>query len=136
MDFIPGNSIKQYLDAGRIFPEKSVINWMKQMCSVLCYLHTREPQVIHGDIKPGNIMLTPQGDICLIDFNISSAAGKNAPVWIEGYTKGYASPEQVDAFRFNQKEMDRSNWKSIDARSDIYSLGATVYHMVTGRSRI
>lgn len=103
------------------------------MCSVLCYLHTREPQVIHGDIKPGNIMLTPQGDICLIDFNISSAAGKNAPVWIEGYTKGYASPEQVDAFRFNQKEMDRSNWKSIDTRSDIYSLGATVYHMVTGQ---
>ena len=104
MDFIPGNSIKQYLDAGRIFPEKSVINWMKQMCSVLCYLHTREPQVIHGDIKPGNIMLTPQGDICLIDFNISSAAAKNAPVWIEGYTKGYASPEQIDAFLFNQKE--------------------------------
>lgn len=133
MDFIPGNSIKQYLDAGRIFPEKSVINWMKQMCSVLCYLHTREPQVIHGDIKPGNIMLTPQGDICLIDFNISSAAAKNAPVWIEGYTKGYASPEQIDAFLFNQKEMDRSNWKSIDARSDIYSLGATVYHMVTGQ---
>ena len=106
---------------------------MKQLCSVLCYLHTREPQVIHGDIKPGNIMLTPQGDICLIDFNISSATAKNVPLWIEGYTRGYASPEQIEAFRFNQNERNLSNWKSMDARADIYSLGATVYHMLTGQ---
>ena len=132
MDFIPGNSFKQYLDEGRTFPEKSVIIWMKQVCNVLCYLHSQIPPIIHGDIKPGNIMLTPEGNICLIDFNIS-AASKQEAVWIEGYTQGYASPEQIAAFRFNQTETDHSRWKSIDARSDIYSLGATIYHILTGR---
>ena len=131
MDFIPGNSFKQYLDAGRIFPEKSVMIWMKQMCSVLCYLHGQTPPIVHGDIKPGNIMLTPEGNICLIDFNISATLDSD-DAWIGGYTKGYAAPEQISAFHYNQNESDRSMWKNIDARSDIYSLGATIYHILTG----
>ena len=132
MDFIPGNSFKQYLDEGRTFPEKSVIAWAKQICAVLCYLHGQVPPIIHGDIKPGNVMLTPQGNICLIDFNISAASSSDH-VWIEGYTQGYASPEQINAFKYNRNELDQSRWKSIDVRSDIYSFGATIYHILTGQ---
>ena len=72
MDFIPGNSFKDYLDSGTVFEEKSVIIWAKQIAATLGYLHSQKPPIIHSDLKPGNIMLTPEGNICLIDFNISA----------------------------------------------------------------
>lgn len=135
MEFISGNSFKQYLDAGTDFPEKSVIIWMKQICATLCYLHNQKPPIIHSDIKPGNIMLMPNGNICLIDFNISFSLGaKNA--FVNGYTNGYSSPEQVAAVKYNQNEPDISRWKKIDKRSDIYSLGATIYHIMTGEKPV
>lgn len=68
MDFIPGNSFKDYLDSGTVFEEKSVIIWAKQIAATLGYLHSQKPPIIHSDLKPGNIMLTPEGNICLIDF--------------------------------------------------------------------
>lgn len=132
MEFIPGNSFRQYLDAGTSFPEKSVIIWMKQIASTLAYLHNQHPPIIHSDLKPGNIMLMPNGNICLIDFNISFSMN-GGTAYVTGYTKGYASPEQVDAMRYNQEQPDSSLWKKIDRRADIYSLGATVYHITTGR---
>ena len=61
MEFISGNSFKQYLDAGTEFQERSVIIWMKQISATLCYLHNQKPPIIHSDIKPGNIMLMPNG---------------------------------------------------------------------------
>ena len=132
MEFIPGNSFRQYLDAGTSFPESSVIIWIRQIASTLVYLHKQQPPIIHSDLKPGNIMLKPDGNICLIDFNISfSVDGNNA--YVTGYTKGYASPEQIEAMKYNQNQTDRSLWKKIDKRSDIYSLGATVYHIMTGQ---
>ncbi|MDO4273484.1 MAG: protein kinase [Eubacteriales bacterium] len=131
MDYIPGNSFKQYLDAGTKFPEKSVIIWTKQICATLNYLHTQKPPIIHSDLKPGNIMLMPDGNICLIDFNISSSPD-GASAWVTGYTGGYAAPEQVQALKYNQNQLDRSHWKTIDVRADIYGLGATVYHLLTG----
>lgn len=135
MEFIPGNSFKQYLDAGTEFAEQSVIIWMKQICATLCYLHNQKPPIIHSDIKPGNIMLMKNGNICLIDFNISFSSGtKNA--FTNGYTNGYASPEQIAAVKYNQNEPDPSKWKKIDKRSDIYSLGATIYHILTGEKPV
>ena len=123
MEFIPGNSFRQYLDAGTSFPESSVIIWIRQIASTLVYLHKQQPPIIHSDLKPGNIMLKPDGNICLIDFNISfSVDGNNA--YVTGYTKGYASPEQIEAMKYNQNQTDRSLWKKIDKRSDIYSLGS------------
>ena len=135
MEYISGNSFKQYLDAGTEFLEQSVIIWMKQISATLCYLHNQRPPIIHSDIKPGNIMLMPNGNICLIDFNISFSFGaENA--FVNGYTSGYSSPEQIAAVKYNQNQPDSSRWKKIDKRSDIYSLGATIYHMMTGEKPI
>ncbi len=132
MDFIPGNSFKQYLDAGTVFPEKSVLIWAKQICATLGYLHNQNPPIIHSDLKPGNIMLMPNGNICLIDFNISASLDGNC-AWVTGFTSGYAAPEQIQAMKYNQNELDRSRWKTVDARADIYSFGATIYHIMTGQ---
>lgn len=135
MEFIPGNSFRQYLDAGTCFPEKSVVIWMKQIASTLAYLHNQHPPIIHSDLKPGNIMLMPDGNICLIDFNISfSMDGEAASV--TGYTQGYAAPEQIEAMKYNQTQTDRLFWKKTDKRADIYGLGATIYHIMSGRKPV
>lgn len=131
MDFIPGYSFKQYLDAGTKFPESSVIIWMKQISSTLCYLHNQKPPIIHSDLKPGNIMLMPNGNISIIDFNISFGLDEQS-AYVNGYTSGYAAPEQIEALRYNQNQLDKSKWRKIDKRADIYSLGATIYHIMTG----
>ena len=70
MSYIPGKSFAQLLNEGQHFTQKQLIRWGMQICSALNYLHNQKPPVIHGDIKPANIMLTPEGNICLIDFNI------------------------------------------------------------------
>lgn len=131
MDYISGNSFKQYLDAGTVFEEKVVVTWAKQICATLSYLHKQKPPIIHSDLKPGNVMLMPDGNICLIDFNISSSLDGDS-AWVTGYTNGYAAPEQIYALQYNQNELDQSRWKTIDARADIYSFGATIYHLLTG----
>lgn len=135
MDFIPGHSFKQYLDAGTKFPESSVIIWMKQMASTLCYLHNQKPAIIHSDLKPGNIMLMPDGNISIIDFNISFELDAKS-AYVNGYTNGYAAPEQIEALRYNQNQSDQRKWRKIDRRADIYSLGATIYHIMTGSKPI
>ena len=85
MDYIPGNSFKEYLDAGTEFKEKSVLIWARQICATLSYLHSQKPPIIHSDLKPGNIMLKPDGNICLIDFNISASLDGDT-AWVTGYT--------------------------------------------------
>ncbi|MCL2162876.1 MAG: protein kinase [Oscillospiraceae bacterium] len=93
MEFIPGHSFAELLREGRLFAQKDVVRWAEQLAAALAYLHGQDPIVLHSDIKPANIMLTPDGNVCLIDFNISL-------VLDDGYTQalglshGYASPEQ------------------------------------------
>ncbi|MBS4981317.1 MAG: protein kinase [Lachnospiraceae bacterium] len=128
MSFIPGKSLKTLLQEGRYFQKKEVIRWAMQLCSALQYLHEQMPPIIHGDIKPANIMLTPKGDICLIDFNISFFMNSGT---VLGYTDGYTSPEQYRRVR-NIKEGIREEFVKIDERADLYSLGATLYHIITG----
>ncbi len=135
MDYIPGNSFKQYLDAGTIFPEKSVLIWAQQICATLRYLHGQTPPIIHSDLKPGNIMLMPNGNICLIDFNISASLDGNS-AWVTGFTNGYAAPEQILALKYNRDQLDRHKWKTVDERADIYSFGATIYHIFTGQKPV
>ncbi len=135
MDYIPGRSFKEYLQEGTVFEEKHVLFWAKQICETLQYLHSQTPPIIHSDLKPGNIMLMPDGNICIIDFNISaSLSGYGARV--TGYTKGYAPPEQIDALQYNMKQHNSNDWMSIDERADIYSFGATIYHLLTGQKPV
>lgn len=93
MDYIPGKSFQQLLDEGQTFSQKQVIKWAKQLAEALEYLHNQTPPIIHSDIKPANIMLTPKGDICLIDFNISSVF-ENSGAQPIGFSDGYSPPEQ------------------------------------------
>ncbi len=93
LDFIPGESFQQLLDKGVRFPMDKIIKYAGQLCEAISYLHGQEIPVLHGDIKPANIMLTPSDNVCLIDFNISGFFEQNEIMAI-GYSKGYAAPEQ------------------------------------------
>lgn len=128
MDYIPGNDLQYYLDHHYHFPEQTVILWLKQLCEVLSYLHSQDPPILHSDIKPGNIMITPQGNVCLIDFNISLDGTEGGK--LQGLSPHYAAPEQYRA------AMDilytSVGYFKPDPRMDIYSLGAVFYRMMTG----
>ena len=100
-------------------PEYDVLSWMCDVCDVLSYLHAQHPPIIVRDLKPGNIMVTPDGDVFLIDFGIARTykVGQQSNTENLG-TAIYASPEH-------------HGHGQTDARSDIYSLGATMYHLLT-----
>lgn len=98
IDYIPGQSFEKLLKEKGKFSQKKVVKYARQLCEVVDYLHKQKPPIIHGDIKPANIMLTPEDNICLIDFNISGVLdGKSMETM--GYTPGYASPEQMASFQ-------------------------------------
>jgi serine/threonine protein kinase len=105
------------------FPRDQVIAWADQLLDALVYLHSRDRQVIHRDIKPHNLKLTGTGQIALLDFGLAKAQPADASVTSSraffGYTKHYAPLEQIQDQR-------------TDPRSDIYALGATLYHLLTG----
>lgn len=104
MDFIPGKSLQDMLNENHRFTEKEVLKYTRQLCEALDYLHSQNPPIIHGDIKPDNIMITPEGNVCLIDFNISGMLeGKGATTF--GYTQGYSAPEQAEAFERVKRQM-------------------------------
>ena len=130
MSFIPGKSFKELLDEKASFTQNQLIIWGMQLCSALHYLHSQNPPIIHGDIKPANIMLTPEGNICLIDFNISFYLDGNT---VLGYSEGYASPEQyIIALDRKSSNTTLPKHSVIDEKSDIYSVGATFFHLITG----
>ena len=121
MDYIQGNSLKDRLDEFGAQPQELVIEWAKQLSDVLGYLHTRKPAIIYRDMKPSNIMLKPDGKLTLIDFGTAREyKEKNLADTTCLGTIGYAAPEQ-----FGGKGQT-------DGRTDIYCLGATLYHLVTG----
>ena len=127
MDFIDGHDLKYYIDHGYRFDEKTLWYWLTQLCEVLEYLHRHG--ILHLDIKPANIMLTPEGQIYLIDFNISLSGEYDT---LSGISEYYASPEQYRKWLSALYETPDQEGP-LTAGTDIYSLGATFYHMMTGR---
>lgn len=121
MDYIEGNSLNKALEEFGAQPQENVINWAKQLCDVLGYLHTRKSPIIYRDMKPANVMLKPDGNVTLIDFGTAREfKEKNLADTTCLGTVGYAAPEQFGGMG------------QTDARTDIYCLGATLYHLVTG----
>ncbi len=123
MDYLEGGTLESLLDArSQPFPETQVLVWADQLCGVLAYLHSQNPPVIFRDLKPGNIMVSPDGStVKLIDFGIARLfrPGANKDTRALG-TPGYASPEQYGKGQS-------------DARSDVFALGATLHHVLTLR---
>lgn len=123
MDYIEGETLEYIINEYGAQSEEQVIDWAKQLAEVLYYLHTREPAIIYRDMKPANVMLRPEGSIKVIDFGIAREyKKKNLNDTICLGTRGYAAPEQF------------GNKGQTDARTDIYCLGVTLYHLVTGKN--
>ncbi|MDY4489829.1 MAG: serine/threonine-protein kinase [Candidatus Faecousia sp.] len=119
-DFVEGETLEALLDADGAQPEELVVEWGKQLCEAFDYLHTRTPPIIYRDMKPANVMLTPEGKLRVIDFGIAREYKEhNLKDTTSLGTRGYAPPEQFGG--------------KTDARSDIYSLGVTLFQLVTGR---
>lgn len=123
MDYIEGKPLLDYVENNGPQRQEDVIEWSKQLCDVMGYLHSREPAIIYRDLKPGNIMLRPDGRIMLIDFGTAREfKERNIADTVCLGTIGYAAPEQFGGHG------------QTDARTDIYGLGATMYHLITGTS--
>lgn len=128
MDFIEGKTLQDEIrdrkEQGELIPLEDVLKWGQQLCKALHYLHTLEQPIIYRDMKPANVMLKPDGDIKIIDFGISRAykEGNEGDTKVLG-TQGYFPPEQGHGARHRQT----------DPRSDIYALGITLHHLLTGQ---
>ena len=128
MDFIEGTTISERLKKEGAQPQEVVIEWGLQLASALDYLHKMNPPVIYRDMKPSNVMIKPEGGVKLIDFGTAKeyVIENNADTTALG-TRGYAAPEQFG-------DAQGRGIYNTDARTDIYNLGATLYHIVTGKN--
>ena len=119
MDFIEGTNLEQEIAGqGGQLPESRVVEIGRELCDVLTYLHSFAPPIIYRDMKPGNVILRPDGRITLIDFGIARIFSPQGKATLIG-TPGFAPPEQYSG--------------KVDERSDIYGLGATLHYILTGR---
>lgn len=130
MDFVAGPDLRQLLEEarseGRFLDEATVLAWIKELGQALTYLHSQEPPILHRDIKPSNIKLTPDGRVKLVDFGLVKLLAPDdsqTVTVLQGRgTVAYTPIEQYGA-----------DTGHTDVRSDIYSLGATLYHLLTGK---
>lgn len=123
MDYVEGRSLDKILEEHGVQQESGVVEWAKQLCDVLGYLHSRTPAIIYRDMKPANVMLKPDGTVTLIDFGTAKNYEINYGETTGIGTIGYAAPEQYIG----------SGLGRTDARTDIYCLGMTLYHLLTGQ---
>lgn len=129
IDYISGHDLEYYCKQNIRFSEEQLLIWLQQLLEVLEYLHTRKPMILHCDIKPANIMITEEGNICLIDFNISIDGESNKD--LIGLSNQFASPEQVE--KADRILAGRDDSKVVlDGRTDLYSAGAVFYFLMTG----
>ncbi|WIG58685.1 MAG: hypothetical protein OJF49_001431 [Ktedonobacterales bacterium] len=127
MDFVDGENLDQKLmrHSGRPLPEQQLLGWTFPICDALHYLHTRMPPILHRDVKPANIIVTPAGYPVLVDLGIAKehlpGADQTLTFVRKAGTEGYAPPEQY------------ATGGQTGPWSDVYGLGATLYHLLTGR---
>ena len=121
MDYIEGDDLRKLIADRGPLPEDEVVLIGAATCDALSYLHAQQPSVIHRDIKPGNIKITPSGQVFLVDFGLAKITqpGQSTTTGAQALTPGYSPPEQYG--------------KGTNSRSDIYSLGATLYAVLTGK---
>ena len=121
MDYIEGEDLRQRMERAGNITEDEAILMGAAMCDALTYLHTRKPPILHRDIKPGNVKITPDGHIFLVDFGLAKVlhGSQATTTGARAMTPGYSPPEQYGTAR-------------TDPRTDIYSLGATIYAALTG----
>jgi serine/threonine protein kinase len=131
MDYVAGPNLKEVLDGvraeGHTIPESQVLEWAQQICDALAYLHGQDPPIVHRDVKPANVKLMPNKAIKLVDFGLVKLIDSNDPRTITLLhavgTPTYAPLEQYGG-----------GSARTDVRSDVYSLGATLYHLLTGHA--
>ncbi len=121
MDYIEGEDLRQRMERQGNILEDDAILLGASICDALTYLHTRKPPILHRDIKPGNVKITPEGHIFLVDFGLAKVlhGSQATTTGARAMTPGYSPPEQYGTAR-------------TDPRTDIYSLGATMYASLTG----
>lgn len=122
MEYIEGYDLAQVVKRYGPLPEARVLVWTEQICSALIYLHSQQPPIIHRDIKPQNLKVTPQGEIFLVDLGLAKVGDAQAKTvtGAQGGTPGYSPVEQY-------------GMGGTDPRSDLYALGATLYTLLTGQ---
>ncbi|MDZ7844496.1 MAG: serine/threonine-protein kinase [Anaerolineales bacterium] len=127
MDYVPGKDlltlVKEAKRKEKYFPEREILNWASQIAEALIYLHNQKPAILHRDIKPSNIKLTPNGIIKLVDFGLVKllASGEKTITVVQGHGSAYYTP----------LEQYGGDTGHTDPRSDVYSFGATLYHLLS-----
>ncbi|MEP6703525.1 MAG: serine/threonine-protein kinase [Acidobacteriota bacterium] len=121
MEYIEGEDLSEILRRGETFAVNTVLGWALDILDGLDYLHSQEPPIIHRDIKPNNLKLTSRGKIVLLDFGMAKETSQNTlgAKSVFGYSRRYSPLEQIEG-------------TGTDPRSDIFSLGASVYHLLAG----
>jgi hypothetical protein len=122
MDYVEGQDLRERIEQGGPIAERRALPWFLEICDALSYLHSRVPPIVHRDIKPGNIKITPEGRAVLVDFGLAKVAEAHARTTsgAKAMTPGFSPPEQYGT-------------GPTDARTDVYSLAATLYAALTGR---
>ena len=130
MDFVPGQDLKEMLNnalrEGHPLSERQVLAWADQLCAALEYMHSQDPPVLHRDIKPSNIKVTPSGTVKLVDFGL-------VKVLVPDDQRTITVVQGRGTIQYIPLEQYGGDTGHTDARSDIYSLGATLYHLLTGQ---
>jgi serine/threonine-protein kinase len=128
MDYIPGDDLRTIMSEARrqktYLAEREVLNWMQQLASALAYLHGQQPPIVHRDIKPSNLKITPTGLLKLVDFGLVKIMAPDEEVTIT-VIQGQGTALYTPLEQYGSDETHT------DARSDVYSFGATLYHLLT-----